>query len=157
MFNNKKQKKNNNQGIRGVATLPTILLLSGILMELAIAGTVLATVLNNKISNQRFGTEALAAARAGAQDAIMRVSRDKGFEALSPGYSLNVTDRASAQVIVCKNWVTIANLCDTNINGKDEIVSIGTVLNRKKKIVVILGVDEVTGRVQIRSFEEVPL
>jgi len=158
MFDNKKQK-NHNQAIRGIATLPTILLLSGILMELAIAGTVLATVLNNTISNRRFGTEALAAARAGAQDAIIRVSRDNSFGAPPPvNYSLDVVaGRSSAQVTVCKDWVTVTNLCDTNINGRDEIISVGTVMNRKKKIVAILGVDADTGRVKIQSFEEIPL
>lgn len=149
MFDNKTQKKIGNQAMRGIATLPTILLLSGILMELAIAGTVLAVVLNNTASSRRLATEALAAARAGAQDAIMKVSRDNSFSDLL-GYSLDVTDRASAQI-------TVTPTCDVDGNCKDEVVSIGTVTSRKKKIVAVLGIDKDTGRVRIQSFEEVPL
>jgi hypothetical protein len=157
MFDNKKQKINI-QRIRGIATLPTVLLLSGILMEIAITGVVLATMMNNASTNRRFGTEALAAARAGAQDGIMNVYRNNDFS--SPGYSLDITDRASAQVVVCKASKTVIIPCDTpdcdlDGNCKDEIISIGTVSDRKKKVIAVLGVDKDTGRVQIKSFEEV--
>lgn len=153
----KNQQKYRIQKMEGIAILPVVLIVSGILMELAIAGTVLSTVLNNTAFSQRLSAEALAAARAGAQDAIMKVSRNKDFEALSPGYSLSITDRASAQIIVCKNKKTVATACDTADGGKNEITSVGAALTRSKKIMAVLGMDIETGKVQVISFKEISL
>ncbi|MBI1839209.1 MAG: hypothetical protein HYR95_02885 [Candidatus Colwellbacteria bacterium] len=143
---------------KGAVTLPVILLISGIVMEIAIAGVVVAAVISNTIFNSRLAAEALVAARAGAQDAIMKVVRNKNFSAAGAGYNLpNIGDRASAQVVVCKDLTTSTVLCDTSSPGLDEITSTGSALTRKKKMRAIIGVDSISGKVNVVSFKEVPL
>src|SRR3989338_5812168 len=109
-----------------IATLPVVLLISAIVIELTIAGVILAAFLSNTVFSSKLSSEALAAARAGAQDAIVKIIRDKNFSAPS-GYSLpNISNRTSAQVTVLR---------DTPVVGLDEITSVGTAfLTRKKKI-----------------------
>lgn len=142
----------------GAATLPVILLISGIVIELAIAGIVVSALLTNTVFSSRLSAEALAAARAGAQDAIIKIIRDKNFAAPSPGYSLSIiANRTSAQIIVCRDWKTVATPCDTANLGLDEITSIGTALTRKKKIKAVVGVDPSSGKISVVSFGEIPL
>ena len=67
----------------GAVTLPVILLISGTVMELAIAGVVISALLSNTVFSSRLSAEALAAARAGAQDAIIKIIRYKNCNAAS--------------------------------------------------------------------------
>lgn len=151
---------------KGIATLPVVLLISSIVIELTIAGVVLSAFLSNTVLSSKLSSEALAAARTGAQDAIMKIIRNKDFVTPLEGYSLlNISDRTSAQIIVCKDSKTVVTSCDTSIPpippaisaGLDEITSIGTALTRKKKIQAVVGVDPNSGGISILSFKEVPL
>ncbi len=132
---------------RGAATLPVVLLMSAIVVELAIVGVVLAAILGNTIFSSRLGNEALAAARAGAQDGIRRVILYKNCPGTGcpASYSLTVGSRSTADV-------TIASA-----SGVITIDSIGTASSRKKKVEVLLGVDSTTGKVNIQSFKEIAL
>ena len=132
---------------RGAVTLPVFLLITGIVIELGIAGVVTANALNNTFSGERLATEALEAARAGAQDATMVVLRTCPLTSCPASYNLNVGARATAQVTITKD-------ADPS---RVTVSSIGSVLNRKKKMQVILSVDQTTGQVKTQSFKEVPL
>src|SRR3990172_8277585 len=69
---------------RGVWTLPTMLLLGGIIIEIAIASAFLTYYFNVTNLAARLSAEALAAARAGADDAIIKVVRDRTFAPADP-------------------------------------------------------------------------
>lgn len=133
---------------RGAVTLPVFLLITLIVFELAIAGVVAVNALNNSFFGERLAAEAWQAARAGAQDAIILVIRKCPLSDCNPSsYSLNVGARSSADVTITRDQGS----------GKITINSTGQSFTRKKKIEVILGVDQETGQVKVQSFKEVAL
>lgn len=133
---------------QGAVTLPVFLLITVIIFEVAVAGVVTANALNNTFFGERLGAEAQHAARAGAQDAIIRVIRNCPLsDCTTTSYSLPVGPRSTAQVSIARDPV----------NGKITINSTGEALTRKKKVEVILGVNQTTGQVKVQSLKEVAL
>ena len=145
----------------GAATLPVILLISGIVIELAIAGVVVSALLTNTIFSSRLSAEALAAARAGAQDAIIRIIRYKncpGPDGCPSSYCLNgaldyPTCTANGTIAGPTTSVTMSN----SGSGIITVTSIGTAVTRKKKVEAVVGVDTSSGKISILSLEEVSL
>jgi len=135
----------------GQMTLPFILLISGIIVEIAIAGAFVAYFLSTSGYGERLSVRANAAAYSGARDAIMRISQNKEFVSntcSSPHvYSVTVGSDSS-DVIVCRT--TDAE------NGRYAytIESIGYAGSRQKKLETQLLVDVITGRVQLESIQE---
>src|SRR3990167_7174152 len=64
----------NKSSKQGISALPTILLLSGIILEVVIAGLTVAYFFNRSLLSEQLSTEALKAAESGAHDAISRVN-----------------------------------------------------------------------------------
>lgn len=133
---------------RGVATLVNVLLISTIIMLIAIYGVIISVIFLNSAFNERLAEEALVVARSGAQDAIIRVVRYKDCPTINgcpAEYTLEVG----------------GNTAEVKINneggGSIIITSTGTVLMRKKRIVAELGIDDVTGEVNVQSFKEVAI
>ena len=138
--------KNHRKKEEGAVTLPVFLLITLIVTELALAGLVTANALNNTLFGERLAIEASQAARAGVQDAIMRVIGSCPLSNCSPSsYSLPVGSRSTAQVTITRDGGT----------GNITINSTGESFTRKKKMEAVLGVDQTTGQVQIRSLKEV--
>lgn len=133
----------------GVATLPVILLISGIVIELAIAGVVVSALLSNTVFSSRLTAEALSAARAGAQDAIVKIMRYKNCNASSCGGSVPYT-------ITFGSRTADVSLVD-NGDSTLTVSSVGTASTRKKKIEAVVGVDPSSGKINVLSFEEIPL
>lgn len=134
--------------LTGIAALPVLLLTSAIILEVAIVSIVLANVFNNTRYNERLAAEAFGAARAGAQDAALRVIRYKDCPA-TPGCPATSTITVGLRTAD----VTITD----SGGGIITVDSVGTALGRQKKVQAILGVDPVTGEVSLRSFKEVAL
>ena len=130
----------------GQASLPVILLISGILVVIAVVGSIIAVALNNTILGARLGGKALAAAETGANDAITQVQRGCILSNTCPSsYTVNIDYQTTAQVTI------------TNNNGIVTIDSIGNSGGRQSEIQAVLGVDTTTGLVNIRSFGQIPL
>lgn len=128
--------------------MPVFLMITLIVFELAIAGVVAVNALNNSFFGERLAAEAWQAARAGAQDAIIKVVRTCPLsDCATTSYSLPVGSRSTAQVSIVRN----AGSGTININ------STGEAFTRKKKIEVILGVDQGSGQVKLQSFKEIAL
>lgn len=126
---------------RGISTLPMMLLLGGIIIEIAVTITFLAYYFNISNSSARLSTEALTTARTGLDDGIIKVVRDKNF---SGDYAVAV-GRGTANVSICK---------DTCVIGKTEITS--TVLGiSQRKLRAVLAIDASTGKVVVESIEEI--
>ena len=134
--------------LTGIAALPVLLLTSAIILEVAIVSIVLANVFNNTRYNERLAAEAFGAARAGAQDAALRVIRYKDCPVTPgcPAMSTITVGLRSADVTITDSG-----------GGIITVDSVGTALGRQKKVQAILGVDPVTGEVSLRSFKEVAL
>ncbi|MCL5004671.1 MAG: hypothetical protein M1170_01865 [Patescibacteria group bacterium] len=128
---------------RGTAALPAMLFIGGIIVEIALAGAFISYYLSQSGFGVKISAEALAAAEAGVQDALIRIIRDKNFS--SAGYNLTVGNR-SANIIVCKD-----SCAGT---GKHKITSTGTAMLKRRKIEAVANVDSVTGEVKIESVQE---
>lgn len=133
----------------GVATLPVILLISSIVIELTIAGVIVSALLTNTVFSSKLSAEAISAARAGAQDGIVKIIRYKNCNATSCGgtvpYSLTL-GRATVLVEMVDNG-------DYTITVK----STATVVTRKKKVEALIGVDSITGKINVISISEKPV
>lgn len=136
----------------GQAALPTILLVGGIIVEIAIAGILIAFILSNSGWGERLSAQALAAAKAGVEDALLKITVNKNFSAPSGGncncgYNFLVDNRV-AEVTVIKDPVGYPS-------GVHRIISSGKALGRQRKLETILIVDGDTGKVDLKSTREI--
>jgi|GEM_PF-874017 hypothetical protein len=133
----------------GIATLPTILILSAIIIVVAVAAVGIAASLATTANSQRIASQALSDAKAGSDDAFMRVIRYKNCPAtigcpsaytltIGPNDVANVTIKGSAAV------------------GVITITSEGVSLGRRVKLQTIVGVDSTTGLVNLESSKQIP-
>ena len=134
----------------GAATLSTVLMIAAIVLLIAVSGVIVSSVLVNAALNERLAAEALLTARAGAQDAMVRIVRDKDFVSNNPSicsittcdYSIAVSSGRTADVTI------------TDTATGFELVSVGRAVGRRKVIRAELGVDPVTGEVKVHFFRE---
>lgn len=129
-----------------MAALATMLMISGIIVEIAIAGTLLSFVFIRSGLSSRLTAEASIVARAGIQDALLRLARDKD---LSTQYVLTVGSYSTTV------GVTRDNDCTTGFTGRTCITSSSVALTSKKKFQAITAVDVTTGEVRVISIYEV--
>ncbi|OGY59768.1 MAG: hypothetical protein A3B23_03610 [Candidatus Colwellbacteria bacterium RIFCSPLOWO2_01_FULL_48_10] len=139
----------------GAATLSVVLAISSIILVVTVAGVIISTILTNAAFSERLASDALFSARAGAQDAIMRIIRYKNCSPDGCPYDYSITiDNGTAQVNIrdSGSWygceAVPAGLC---------VISTGSAALRKKRIVVKTVADAITGELKIQSFKEVPL
>ena len=146
------------QKLEGMVALPTVLLVGGIIIEIGIAGLLISYFLIQSIFGARWSAEALATARSGIQDGIIKIVRNKNLDYTASGspYSLPVGNW-TAQVAVCKDAKTLSSPCDTSSIGKHEVISSGVVKNKQRKLQAILNVSGLTGEVKVESIKEISL
>ncbi len=133
-------------GRAGVAALPTILLVGGITMIISISLTTSVYLYINSIQGANLGLRALAVAKSGAYDGLMKVVRDKSLVGQEYIFSIN---GQSATVVICGE--ACAGV------GKFKITSVGSALTRRKKIEAVASVNPITGLVKLESMMEVAL
>lgn len=129
----------------GVAALPTILILGGIITELAIAAIIGGYLLINLELGNRLSEEAFSAAKSGVEDALLKIVRDRSF---NNNFSLAVGNN-SATVTICKDICVGV--------GKYKITAAGQAQSRHRQLEAIVVVDDTTGGVALESLTEVPL
>ena len=133
---------------KAAATLPVILLVGGLIVEIGIAGAFIAYFLNQSGFGIKLSEEALAAARAGIEDAKIRIVRDKNFNPSPNPYTLTIGNR-SAQVTICKD--TCAG------TDKFQVDSLGIAFNKRRKIRAVIYVNSLTGEVKLESEREIAI
>lgn len=133
---------------KAAATLPVILLVGGLIVEIGIAGAFIAYFLNQSGFGIKLSEEALAAARAGIEDAKIRIVRDKNFNPSPNPYTLIVGSRSS-QVTICKDICVGAD--------KFQVDSLGIAFNKRRKIRAVIYVNSLTGEVKLESEREIAI
>ncbi len=131
---------------KGVAALPLIIILGGLTAEIVLFVTTTSYVFVNSEFGIRLSADAFLAAKAGVQDAVIKIVRDKTF--FSATTTLTVGN-ASADVSVCKDACVA--------NGKHKVLSVGKAQTRRRGLEAILNVDSVTGEVKMESLTEVKI
>lgn len=146
--------------ISGVAVLPTILLVGGLMAAISVSLLFVSYFFGQGSFGIKLSNEALSAAQSGISDATMRIARDKNYNTANSSYSLLVGSR-SAQVMVCiENYKTtsISSPCGTidfTLTGKREITSIGSAFNKKRRLKAIVNINNYNGEIKTESIEEV--
>ncbi|MBI4159702.1 hypothetical protein HY504_00890 [Candidatus Wolfebacteria bacterium] len=143
---------------RGVSALVLTLLVGGIVMEIALTGLFIAHFLGQSGYGAKLSAEALGAARAGIEDGILKVVRNKNIDygsSASP-YALTVGAR-TATVSICKDTKTTASPCDTSQAGKNEVTAVGVAFTKQRKLRALLNVNSVTGEVRLEDLREIQL
>lgn len=138
------------------ATLPVVLLVGGLVVEIGIAGAFIAYFLSQSGFGVKLSAEALAMAKAGLQDATMRIVRNKNFIPSPNPYTLTLGNN-SVEVTVCKELRTVTTACDTAMSGKFEVTALGQALTKRRQLRAILYVDSITGEVKLESQREIAL
>ncbi len=131
----------------GIAALPLVLMLGGLITQISIALLISNFLLLQSELGLRYNSQALAAAQTGIQDGILRVIRDKTF---SSSYTITLPDGSTADVSVCTN--TPDPICIGADRGR--VISVGKSHARNKKLQAILDVSQVTGAVKVVSLSE---
>jgi hypothetical protein len=144
----------------GVATLPTVLMIGGIIMELAIAGVVVGYAFTESGSGMRFSSEALFVARAGVDDAIYKIIRGD----YQPSYTLTVSgtvgtaSERKTEVTIEKDPVDLLEdlgSCSVFWGCYFRVQSLGHVVGRRRKVESVLSVDPLTREIRIDYIKEI--
>ena len=128
----------------GQIALPFILLVSGIIIEIAIAGSFVAYYLSASGLGVRLSLRAETAAKAGIDDAIVQIAQNKEYGASDVNYTLTV-DSDSVAVAVSRTVNSAANIYLYTITAT------ATAGTRQKKFVATGTVNQTTGQVQLQS------
>jgi uncharacterized protein (UPF0333 family) len=139
----------------GQMTLPFILLVSGIIIEIAIAGAFVTYFLSTSGYGERLASRAESAARSGINDALLHIMQNKDFSSascLTPySYTVSAGGGDTAQITLCRT---------TDINTNKYIftvTSIGVAVTHQKKLVATSLVDQTTGQTELESISEQPV
>src|SRR3989338_6116048 len=135
---------------KGFSTLPAILFLGGLLVEIAIALTLLLHLVGQTSFAARASAEAYEAARGGLEDGIIKVVRNKQCptSGCASPYTVSAGDQ-QATVSLCKDTCAGA--------GRTAIVSVGPALLFARNLRAVVAPDALTGKTDILSIEEVAL
>ncbi|MEK7147045.1 MAG: four helix bundle protein [Patescibacteria group bacterium] len=130
---------------RGQAALPTVLIIGGVLFEIAIGLTFIFFLLLNSGLGERLAAEALGVARAGVADAFIRIARDKNFSSAS--FNVPIDSRTAT--------VTVTRDVSNPAFERKTITSIGAAGARQRKLQAVLVVVSNTGKIDLESINEV--
>ncbi len=136
------------KNIQGIAALPTMLALGGIIVNIVIVIALGVYLLTNSQFGQKLMSEAAAAARAGIQDGLIRIARNREY---SGTYNLTVSNR-TVNVDICKE---LSPPQCVGV-GKRRITAIGNAMTRSVKMEAIVSLSPI-GEIQLESIKETPL
>ncbi len=128
--------------MKGVAALPTILIITAIIFEIGVIIALSSYYINSSLYLSRANSAALFAAEAGINDAIARIARDRTFDA-SDSYTLPISAGISADVVIERQTST------TTITATGRS---GTVV---KKIRAIVNINPSDFKTTLESWEEI--
>ncbi len=146
------------QSSRGIASLPVVLLLGGLIIEIAVAGAFIFYYINSNVYGTRLSNQAAAAARAAIDDAILRVILDPscgGISTCAATYQIT-TGAATADVTLCKDTCTDPALAITDPDHQIGIIAIGRASTKKHRIVSVLNVSASGPLITVGSIIDIP-
>jgi len=150
MFNFKCPKHPAFNSRNGIAVLPVMLVVGAIVVEIAIVGGILAFFSSTSNLAIRSSQEALFTARAGAEDALIKILRDKDYtcDPSSPSEDCLLTMVSGGSQTTAVTSVVTSGL-------QRIITASSTVKNRTKTVQVKVNVNDITGKIDVVSFEEI--
>lgn len=129
----------------GQATLSFIILVSGLILEIAIAGSFITYFLSSSGLGERLYARAFTVAQSGIRDAEIRIVRDKDFGATPVSYVLYIDNDAAT---------VSSSRASQDSSYVYTVTSVGVAGTRQRKFVAIIAADQVTGLVDVQSVSE---
>lgn len=137
-----------------------MLLISGIVLEMTIAATLIVFYLLQGSMGAKNAADALVTAQSGVNDATIQLVRNMGF---GSSYTLSFDAQHAAQITVCNNGhkttgCTASGGCTVATDpGTVEITSLGTVKGRNKCVRASYTINGETGEIKMESSGEIAL
>lgn len=149
----------------GIVALPLMLLISGIVLEMTVAATLIVFYLLQGSVGARNAAEALTTAQSGVSDVVLRLSRNKGYDTGATSATFTIDAQHTAQLTVCNGGrkttgctaVGGCNYTNPSDVGKVEITSLGTVRGRNRCVRAVYGIDVDTGQIRLETSGEIAL
>jgi len=137
----------------GIISLPTILMISGIIAEIALVGLLLAFLFSASGFGGRLATESLAVAQAGIEDGVYRI--------ITNNYTSNYTiavgpNNRLAQITIEKDPADLGT-CAVLWGCRFRVRSTGQVFLSNSRIEAVLGVDPLSREIRIQSLREIQI
>lgn len=133
---------------RAQATLSFILLVSGVVIEVAVAGSFVAYFSNTAGFGERLSTRALAAAQAGVDDAVLQIVRNKEF---STGGTTTYNFEVGNDTVA----LSVSRTADSDNNTfVYTITSTGVARSRQRRLVARLVVNQTNGLAELQDVSE---
>ncbi len=141
---------------KGAAALVTMILIGSVVVEIGIVGLFIVYLMGQSSFGAKASAEAYLGARAGIDDALIKILRNKDVDYALSGSPYNLTvNKTSVEVSIYKDAVNNIPGPPTFSPGKDELYATGSLINKNRELKAVLNVDPVTGQVQIESIEEI--
>lgn len=135
--------------------MSTIMIVGVIVFEIAIAALLSSYLVGQEGSGLKISTAVSLAARAGANDAIRRVSINDF--STSSNYSF-IINNVLVNVVVCKELTYTTGTCQSPaVSNKYEIISSASYLNKKSNYRVVISINTLTAQPTVEYFQEVPV
>ncbi|MFH1193071.1 MAG: hypothetical protein V1656_02015 [Candidatus Jorgensenbacteria bacterium] len=132
----------------GQATLSFILLVSGVVLEVAVAGSFVTYFLNSAGFGERLSARALATAQAGVEDATLQVVRNKEL----------VTVGTSAYTFAVGNDTASVSISRTTDSAAGAylyaITATGVAGTRERRLAARVAVNQTTGLAELQDVRE---
>ena len=148
-----KQKKRANSGKKGIISLPTILMVSGIIAEVALVGVILAFLFSASGFGGRLAAESLAAAQTGIQDAFYRIV----INDFASSYTITVGPGNRLARITIERDPADLGICNVGWGCRFRVRSVGEAFLSNSQMEAILGVDPLSREISILSLREIPI
>jgi len=146
-------RKKINQKNSGIVSLPTILMVSSIIAEIALVGLLLAFLFSASGFGGRLATESLAAAQAGIEDGIYRIITNN----YTSSYTITVgPNNRLAQITIEKDPADLG-ACAVLWGCRFRVRSTGQVFLSNSRMEAVLGVDSLSREIRVQSLIEIPI
>lgn len=144
---------------KGIIALPTIILIGGIVLEIALTLSLVSYFLLQSSAGSRFAAEALNIAQAGVNDAVMKIIRNINLGNPLYQYTMTLDPIREADLTICKDFKIANGVCDVTQpnDGETEIISVGKSFNKMKKLQAFISINSANGEVKIKSIQEISL
>ncbi len=132
---------------RGAVLLPMVIMMSGILFIIGMAGLVVGVGLNRSLNSNRLSEKALFGAQAGVSDAMRKIIRN-------PQWSPSCASFASSTDSFSVGGVGVTT-CVSKTGAAYTVQSLGAIQGMQRRVDAVIEADTVTGQVRLTSSNEV--
>ena len=143
----------------GIIALPTIILMSGIILEIGVALALVVFLTLQSGAGAKYSVEALTIAHSGIADATIKVIRNNNLGSPSASsYTLTADSLRKTDVVICKNYLIVNNACSFTVNAdKTHIISTGKAFNKNRRVQAFLNINSANGEIKTESISEISL